>query len=80
MRVLIVLGVCEYPCEISEVPCHGSIMDTHILLDESVQNLVTQELGCFVGVKYGGAGWHPKHGELPRLELHRLEQQRIWFV
>ncbi|GIW69813.1 MAG: hypothetical protein KatS3mg101_0560 [Patescibacteria group bacterium] len=78
MRVLIVLGVCEYLCVISEMPCHGSIMDTRTLQDESIKNLVTKELGCFVGVKYSGAGWHHKYGELPRLELHRLEQQRLW--
>lgn len=80
MRALILFNGNEYPYEFAEMPVHDSILDVRRINDPTLRQEIGAQLGGFVGVKYCGAGWRYDLGELPKIELRALEQQRLQFV
>ncbi len=80
MRAFILFNGNEYPCEFAEMPVHGSILDIRCINDAALKQKVGAQLEGFVGVKYCGAGWRYDLGELPKIELRALEQQRLRFA
>ena len=68
---------CEYVCHFDTKPLHDEIIDGWSLKNKDLRARVINELGCFVKVKYSGAQWHPQFGELPKIELVRVEEKEL---
>lgn len=68
---------CDYVCHFDKKPLHGEIISGWSLKNPDLRHRVISEMGCYVKVKYAGAQWHPQFGELPKIELVRVEQNEL---